>query len=171
MTLTNEIFTLKLKISRGFTLIELLVVIAMIAALLLPAVQAAREATRPQQCKSNLKQIGLALNVHADKYSAGRFCTGAFELNRDNSPDRYGWVADIILLNAGLPNDLRCPANELRGVEELNDFIGLSATSGTGKMPDERAGRVSAAGKKSGWVVNPDDGVSREPGPLDWTAE
>jgi len=109
--------------------------------------------------------------VHTDKYSAGRFCTGAFELNRVDSPDRYGWVADMILLNAGLPNDLHCPANELRGVEELNDFIGLTTTSGTGKMPDERAGRVSAEEKNIGWVVNHDHGVSREPGLLDWTAE
>ncbi len=107
---------------RAFTLVELLVVIAIIGiliALLLPAIQAAREAARRMQCANNLKQIGLGALTHLDAQKF--YPTGGWSWWLIGDPDLGyskrqcgGWVYNIL------------PGLELRGLHDMGKGLSLA---------------------------------------------
>jgi len=111
---------------RGFTLVELLVVIAIIGllvALLLPAIQAAREAARRMSCQNNLRQIGLAMHNHHDVF--GKLPMG--QLTKVGLAPSPGWSWCIMI----------CPFIEQTNlVQQLNpDLANVQAVPATGTPP------------------------------------
>lgn len=127
-TLTDELEISRR--SRAFTLVEMLVVIAiigMLAAITLPALNSARESGRKADCVNNLRQIGIALQEHANRKN-GPFCTGAWDWAEDGAVTEVGWVADLV--NTGVPvGKMMCRSNPVQMSEVYNQLLSLDPSS------------------------------------------
>ena len=114
----------------AFTLVEMLAVIAIIGvlvALLLPAINLAREAARDAACKSNLRQFGIGFLAFAEQHKEA-FNTGSFDWLQDGSITEIGWVADLAKLRY-TPGKQLCPSNPARGADALEQALSLNTSS------------------------------------------
>lgn len=127
----------------AFTLIELLVVIAIIGilvALLLPAVQAAREAARRMQCSNRLKQIGLALHNYHDVFQS--FPPGTVDYGVPQSQE-WGWAVFLLPYLEQGPLHGQLAPNDRRLVELLGDPVAQTLCQkplSTFRCPSDRTG-------------------------------
>lgn len=132
----------------GFTLVELLVVIAIIGvlvALLLPAVQAAREAARRSQCTNNLKQIGLALLNYEGTYKV----FPASRVDRDGTGDN-GTSAFVMIL----------PFMEEQAMFDLFDFqagVWVNQQSGYPWLAPDSTNRLAIASRPESYACPSDE--------------
>lgn len=141
---------------KGFTLVELLVVIAvigMLVALLLPAVQAAREAARRSQCQNNLRQIGVAMhNFHSahGKFPPG-FVSKAPAQNEDGLGPGWGWAAHLLPhleeanLQVWLDREITDPIHDTVRVTSLPIFLcpSESGTTQTFSVADDSGAELT----------------------------
>ena len=148
-----------LSLRRGFTLVELLVVIAIIGvlvALLLPAVQAAREAARRMQCSNNLKQLGLAVHNYHDTF----LVFPPQMLNVSTSNDRrWGWGAVTLpyVEQKNLYDDLKPDGGQQIPVATSSPLlqarvkVHLCPSDGSGTHTNQFHPSVNASNNSANW--------------------
>ncbi len=166
---------------RGFTLIELLVVIAIIGllvALLLPAVQQAREAARRAQCRNNLKQIALALHNYESTYGAFPGGSMYVVVGTDTISNACSWGRSILPFL-----DQSALANQFHPGE--SPFIGTNLSLVSTSIPGYRcpstnappktivewsSATTTANGNPKLLPVTPSPGLNITFGPIDYFA-
>jgi prepilin-type N-terminal cleavage/methylation domain-containing protein/prepilin-type processing-associated H-X9-DG protein len=175
-----------MKCKHGFTLVELLVVIAIIGVLvglLFPAIQRARESARSTQCKSNLRQIGLAMTRYLDQRGErGKFPETA-RLPKTNNPGNLPSLFDVLAPFCESNRELFvCPSDYFKQTPDSNGMVaeedqfetwhdreGLSyeypSLLFAGKTrPEVLDSPMVAAGSASVWVVYDFDSFHGSPG-------
>ena len=134
---------------RGFTLVELLVVIGIIAVLigmLMPALQAARKQALDAQCKSNMRQIGVALQIYANEWRGWLYPP---ELGAGR-PREERWP--VVVFKKWNPPFMLCPADVEDPAEEhsyiLNDHLHEQGIKSGNKVLDRTSSDVIVMGEK-----------------------